>query len=315
MESFEMSNIIPFNDIFYKYCFYNPFFTVLNHFNIDIKIFISDDFFVYKYNEKNDDFYIMYLNSDDQFDTLRNNGVLVNTQNKSSNIVHDLKNSIRSNNPVILKLLRPITYLAFFGFDDSNKMFKTVKERGVDTILIDIPYEEIEIKYNRRIEKHEQNFGPIIEPTYFEFQNNNRQIPCTNEIDIKKTFIKNIITKKNDYRLSLDKDLRLFIKNFTQKVSSETIIKDNIEALLTQIKNIRNNKVSQKYSFEVIIGINDTTNLLEIIVENWKLIMALLTKYQISGKYSIEKIQKCIEKLNEIYEYEHKVLQTFDKLV
>lgn len=99
-----LSNIEPFNDIFYQYCFYNSFFPVVHHFDKSIMPILINDVIVYNYEKEKNWFcsnvqYIPLKTETELFEYL---SISRNAKVISENLIDDAIKSINNNRPVII---------------------------------------------------------------------------------------------------------------------------------------------------------------------------------------------------------------------
>lgn len=158
-----IKNIIPFNNIFYKSCFYNALFTSLQHFNKSILQFLSAEVYKYEWNQQNNDqmgFQLTYIADQNDIDKLFEQRVYTYGIRNNENIVFDVISAIDENRPVILGIdcfyesIRKDTYqkihwphnIVVFGYNCEMQIFHVIEHSHIDSLEYKeqfIPFEDI----------------------------------------------------------------------------------------------------------------------------------------------------------------------------
>ena len=100
-----INQIEPFNDIFYKSCFYNSLIPILIYYGKDFMPIIVNDICVYqkkRLDSKNTTLTVGYLSQRDPFEIIEDMGIQVSSKAESGDIIHDLVNAIKNKVPVII---------------------------------------------------------------------------------------------------------------------------------------------------------------------------------------------------------------------
>lgn len=214
-----LDNIEPYNDIYYKNCFYQAFFPVVNHFNKDIALFLLNDIFVYDYDKEKDGlrFDLKALSIESESKLMEEIGIVLQAK-KSSSIISDLKTSINSERPVIIPIdayyesFRPGVYLGshtphnllVYGYNEYEQTFNILEQISKDSLRCGkntISYMDTDNCYNGYLNNF-LNDNKL--PTYYEFYLDQSN-PVSNHkdyYDINKyilIFVNSIFEKKRNY--------------------------------------------------------------------------------------------------------------------
>lgn len=319
-----LDNFEPYNDIWYKNCFFHAFFSVVRHFNRDILPFIINDIFIYKYNDvKVDVKFGMEIVSKNSIESiLENMDIGVITKVSSSDIVGDLITSIDDERPVIIMIdcyyesIRPDAYqknhwphsLLIYGYNNTEEVFYILEHRYRDSYLYEkrtISYADVINSYNGFINYLRTD---IKQATYAEYylkcKGNNSETSHIKKDVYEDMFFENLQKNKESIYISLE-NLKLFTEDFKQIVFDELLLKNNVEDLLNALNGIINNKNLERYSILKIFGSKlNSINLCESIINNWGFIRGIIGKYKISSQYNLKSFEKSIEKLIDIYDLE-----------
>lgn len=244
----EISNIYPFNDIFFKNCFYNSAFPIIKHFNRDVSTYLINSIPVFNINSKLG-IVSGYCDTKEIYDLLTDDGIICNYKTISENLLLDIKDSINKGRPVIIWVdcyyepLRKDTYKKkhlghtwlVYGYDDDNKQLNIIEHKYSDNLTYEkqiISYDDACICYKGYLEMR----GEKSKYSFYEFtmsDDNKRIMPLT-----EKQFIQiciqnhNIILKNESVTLEYINSLYMNLKNsIIEKDAYNDIIKDISEML------------------------------------------------------------------------------------
>ncbi|MCR3761929.1 non-ribosomal peptide synthetase, partial [Clostridium felsineum] len=323
-----IDNIEPFNDIFYKNCYYNALFPVIKHYNKNILLFLINDVLVYDYNAEKAYIDIQYIGCNPIKDILYEEGIDICGKDISNDIIDDIIKAIKKESPVIMTIdcyyssIRQDTYkkihwshaLLVYGFNLNTKKFNVIEHSHKDNLTYSkatMSFEDLKNSYLGYI----KNFSKK-EPTYFEIVNvkeNKSNMIAKDELDKlqKKTLIKNILLKKEDLYKGLN-ELQKFVQMYSDVIISEKTIKEKVESYVEGINHIINAKYVEKYRIEHVLGKNTTyyKKIIEII-ELWENVRIYLGRYMYSGKFIAENFKLSVEKMYKIIEKEKEFIEMF----
>ncbi|MCX7922794.1 MAG: BtrH N-terminal domain-containing protein [Clostridia bacterium] len=148
-----LDNIGPFNDIFYKMCYYNALFSVVNHLGKSVLPFLASDVYAYNYdtnkNIPNIDFKILSFKTDEQL--LKESGIVEEAKEPGYDVIEDIIESISADKPVILfvdcyyESIRRDVYLKhhwphsllIYGYDESKQVCNVIEHKYRDSLTYD----------------------------------------------------------------------------------------------------------------------------------------------------------------------------------
>ncbi|NJD02586.1 MAG: hypothetical protein FIA99_08325 [Ruminiclostridium sp.] len=326
MQNQKVLDIIPFNDIFYKSCFYNPFFTAVIYFKDSIIPFLANDFFIYRYNRKNKcdiNFRLMIENAEPESKILEYMGICLNTKIFCTDLIEDIQQSILNNRPVLLVIDDyfkhperhwPHAYLAY-GFDNINKICNIIDIPANLCIKSEILYTDLVTAHNDYHAHFNKNMDII---TYKEiFSCDDSWKDKTNINKFRSAYANNLLKIKGKLYIGL-KDLLIFTDDYENIVLDEALFKTYAKELVKILKWITVEKESQKYGLQKLFG-NEPVfmGVLEAIIDYWSFIKAIMFKYNFSSVYKIESLSATIKKIRQIYDLEYdyleKVFSYFEK--
>ncbi|MHB1392564.1 MAG: amino acid adenylation domain-containing protein [Clostridia bacterium] len=317
-----LENVQPFNDVFYRGCFYHSLFPALRYLECDIKSILANELITYTYQQEEDGvgLSVKYDEINDMDMVLEEAGVKCYTKVRCVDIIKDVKRAISKNRPTIVSTdcyyepIRNDMYMknhwwhciSVFGYDDDNQMCNVIEQSDLNSLDFKkylMSYEDVRNSYNGylRIFLKGQEF-----PTYYEYDVNvaNTCEHIISRKDYRDTYAKNLLARKE---MILDgiEYLLVFIENFKRITSSENLISQNCSDLLFTFGIILTRKQSEKYKIIQFFGSdNQLCDLSDEIASNWNLLRAVVQKYYISKRYKSSTFEKLLINLNRIYECE-----------
>jgi hypothetical protein len=320
-----LDNIKPFNEIFYKNCFYNSFFPVVNYFNKNVTRFLVNDILVYKFEGKDEDvaLNVEYLPCLRIEQLLRLENMNMINKISCSDIIADIISSVSQNRPVIIwvdcyyESIRTDAYnknhwphtLLIYGYDMSRRLFNIIEHRHRNNLTYEkrtLSFEDVSNSYYGFI----NNFGlDQVAETYMEFYDIRIGEECQTDSTAGgcyySTFTSNNHEKKDHIYKGLE-DLKHFLEGFEQTAGNEALLKINIEGLLKGVNDIINAKNVEKYKIRHLPNLDsECTVLLEKIIDDWDTVRGILARYFYSSEYIIESLELSVEKIKNIYKLEN----------
>ena len=102
MNNKEIVSINTFNDFYYKSCFYNAFFSIVNYFDKDILPILSNDVLIYHKEDNEENMEIKYLEIQQFINVINSVGIGVKLKFKCEDVISDIKSALCRNRFVIL---------------------------------------------------------------------------------------------------------------------------------------------------------------------------------------------------------------------
>ncbi|MGE5632635.1 MAG: amino acid adenylation domain-containing protein [Caulobacteraceae bacterium] len=326
-ESKILEGVQPFNDVFYRSCFYHSLFPALRYLNCDLESIFANELIMYTYQQEENGIglSIKYDEVEDMDKVLEESGVICYTKVRSFDIIKDIKAAISRNRPAIVSTdcyfepIRKDMYMKnhwwhcilVYGYDDRTQMCNVIEQSDINKLDFQeylMSYDDIRNSYNSYLKLFlkGQEF-----PTYYEYEA--RGVDIIDSIPDHKTyrdkFQKNLLDRK-DMILEGIEHLAKFMENFRRITSNESLISKNCSDLLFTIGIILTRKQSEKYKIIQFYGDdNQLCALMDEIISDWNLIRAVVQKYYISKRYKQSTYVKLMDNLNRIYENERKYHQ------
>lgn len=321
-----LDNIEPFNDIFYQRCFFNSFFPIANHFKVNVLDIIVNYTNIYKLNEINgiSTLDIMYIPDKSLEQLINELGLQAEVKKYSRDLLNDIKSSITDNRPVILwidsfyepnrndtylKMHLPHTLLVY-GFDSSKQECNIIEHKHFENLSYEkmvIGFEDIINSYNGFLD----NFIEVENvPTYNEYHLKHIDEPKGEEEQDHLLNLINIMLKnKERYDCSLGA-LKEYWKFFNFNCGNEFYFKNNAEVILQSFNDIINSKRAERYLlWNLFNNSNSIIYSIDKIAENWSFVRATIARYVFSSVYKEEAFKTSIRKIEEINEFENRLLE------
>ncbi|KAA6447672.1 cysteine peptidase family C39 domain-containing protein [Bacillus swezeyi] len=145
-----LPHIRPFNEVFYRSCFFNCYFSVVRSFREELYPYLLNDIFSYQIDE--DGYIHMDCTSVHNPEKLMNlQGIFAEKQSRCDELIENVKNDVLQEKPVIIWLdthaqpYRP-EYLSkhyrncvlIFGFNDSDETASILENRYLDNLSYEI---------------------------------------------------------------------------------------------------------------------------------------------------------------------------------
>jgi len=321
-----IGNIEPFNEFLYRSCFYNAAFPAVLHLSKGISSILTNDVPVYTYDNKLQ-LGIDYLAQNTLEDTLNYDGVCVEKKYKVQDIVSRIIEAINCSRPVVIAVdcfyesIRSDMYqkehwphyLLVYGYDISQNTFNIIEHVNRDSLT----YEKKRITFKEVIEASEgysKYFKQDDDPILFEFflaEGSSRfaSEPEKSNLLFKGIYANHVYNCQNSIIEGLEK-LNLFRTDFESIALSENDLYKNADMLIKGFNDIVNAKKVEFYKASKIYkGEQGIVNLVQSILEHWIYIRSIVVKYLYSKVYNQAQLETCIDKLNLIYDLEHKYHQ------
>ncbi|WP_297418088.1 hypothetical protein [Clostridium sp.] len=317
----------PFNEIFYRDCFYNSFFPIVNYFKRDIFSFLVNDIVAYKEDNEtsNLNFNIDYL-SVNPFAQICSEECLIQSEckEKSEDLVQDIIESINKERPVIVFIdcyyekIRPEMYkkvhwfhtITVFGYDIEDKTFDIIEHKYKDNLgymkrkIGFLELKECNDGFIQNCLEKVGNFAYSFYSFYLDKSLEENYYPKDKK-SLCDTFKSNLLLKKQEIVCGIN-SLENFSKSLEEIVLKETVLKDKAEDILNIINNIINCKRVEQYKMNILYCENyEIINLIDLILEEWNRLRKVIVKYLVSGVYKVKDIEKAIESIKEIVELEN----------
>lgn len=323
-----LEGIEPFNNFFYKSCFYNSLFSICQWCDISILPCLVNDVAIYKLGEEQE-LMLEFLSSKSTEQVLENMGLKGKIKWQCNDIIKNIENAILNGNPVIIWIdcffesIRPTEYLKnhwphtllVYGYDNEEKLFNVIEHRYRETLSYEkrlITYEDV----INSVEGYVNNFQKNLKiHSYYEFYCNlSKPRNLSSELikQILSCFKHNLIGNSEQIFNGIE-SLKAYKHIFTEIVSDEVILNNNMDYLLQTLNSIINTKEIEMYRIKALLSREkDLFNKLDEIINYWTEIRMVIAKYKYSSVYRLTAMQNCVDTIEKIYntelEYNKKLL-------
>lgn len=309
-------NVKPFNEFPLSGCFKHQLLSALQGLNVNILTYITNTFYIYKIKN-------CILNSRQiQFNSYSNNYKDMNIKMLHKKLIkngfiNEILKQLNKNRLIIIPCdcyelsyrtdmyhkLHSLHYILIYGYNDKNKSFYTIDHDYLNSFQYKkklIKYIDIEnsfIAYKENFYKKNNSLLYVIYKT----SNKNNQSTIS--------FIENIRNNKHFINQGLN-ELKQYIHNFNHLINNKKLFLKKIEEIYKSFVIIRQHKEREKYQLQYCFKRKVLTNILNKIIYEYTLIIAIFYKCFITTKNNYSSLLKCKEKLNNIYQLEEKLIHT-----
>jgi hypothetical protein len=323
-----ISPIEPFNELYYKLCFYNSIFPVIHHFNRNILSILINDINFYDFNEINGSKrltmdYHSYQPIEAVVQTLGINAVI---KKESPDIINDLIYGLNNEHPVIIwvdcyyasirkdmyqKRHYAHTWLVY-GYDKNKEIFDIIEHNHKDNLT----YGKKEISFNELKDAYNGVFihchDDMIKDNYYEFYTNpDSHSKNGNNSDHMVMLYKNFERLKSHVLRGLNK-LEDFISYFKEVYMEQEKLLEEAEALINGFNDIINAKNVELYKYKILFDEKDEKVVnVKTIIDCWTFLRNVLARYMYTGEYEGQSLKEAYDKLYNVYGIEKNLYQNF----
>ncbi|HEX2926731.1 MAG TPA: BtrH N-terminal domain-containing protein [Ruminiclostridium sp.] len=323
MNSNVIENIEPFNDIYFKSCFYNSLFPVVDYFGSDLNRILFNDIIVYDAEPKGDEDgigvkYIPILSDDELIDHLK---LDVEMKESCPDVIGRIQTDISQNRPVILWVdsfyepLRTDTYmkhhnphtLLIYGFDRKQEIFHIIEHKSRENLS----YKKRQIAYgdvSQAVKGYQEKFMTPGRFSYYSFiglrkQTGKHQIQLSEDFSARKENI-----------LEGLRYLEKFLDYYRKTVLDEKLLKNNVNDLIKSLNTVINFKRVECYRFKRLFS--DKYYLTEMaceIEELWEVLRVDVAKYLFFYTYDRDVFYRGVERSQKILQLEYRFYEELVK--
>lgn len=331
----EIPNIEPFNDFYYKSCYYNSLFPVIRHYNREIQPFLANDVIVYEYLNRPHEVAFtagqLPMHSDEHI--LDSLGILMQAKIYSGDVLGDIRRAISREKPVIVWVdcfYEPLRYDTWqkkhlqhtwlvYGCDECDRTCSILEHKHKDSLSYGkrvIGWQDLIRCYNGFNENYNPE-GKI--SSYMEYS----CLPADGtgvltDLSAQKTGRDHFAANMFKHRAVIFEGLKQ-LKRFAEDIQNTDIRQpewtENIKLLFESLNHIVNVKRVEAHRTAVFFDAHkELVSLSAEIVENWELIRTQIGKFIFTSVFTEELPEILIEKLLLIYQAEYKFnLNLFSK--
>ena len=316
-------NIRPFNDLFYKDCFYNSLFSLFSYYGIDIYKYMVDDIIHYEYRNEAGLIYSNYLENKSIYDLMKEDNVQFVTEKFYEDIIKQITSSIDSERPTIIlydpyynsirrdvfKKIHLDHSIVINGYNKRKGLIYAIEHNHWESLAYEqfaIPFNDIENAYYNGLKYFDYPFS------YFQIIDHSSKL-TGKELLINK-YLKCVLKYENIIQEGICQ-LNKFIKKYKNEILIQEELKQNAEKYISSFNKIINSKQYEKYRIEYLFGKeSELWSSIDIIIESWKKVRMCLGKYFYSGIYKSDPLIKSIDELNKISSKEVEFITIIRKL-
>ncbi|MEV2395949.1 amino acid adenylation domain-containing protein [Paenibacillus larvae] len=323
-EQYILTPMEPFNDIFYKNCFYNSAFAVMKHFNRNAVDLIINDLGVYAYEQNFQKLNIEYIQLKAIETILEEQQIGMETKIRSRQIVEDIMHAISIKRPVIIwvdcfysslradkyqKEHYPHTWLVY-GYDTALLEFTIIEQAHNDQLSYGkrtVSFEEIASAYNGYVEQFSEQHPD--EPTYYEFYLDTGCGDGHEDFhDRSKHYtdflLDSYVQNKGSVEKSLEQ-LMLFIDDFEAIALHPEALERKAPEYLESLNDVINGKRVERFKVRSLFGDEwKGDQLISDIIKNWEMVRTVVAKYHFSSIYNQQAVAEAISRLKVIEQLE-----------
>lgn len=311
-----IKNVEPFNDVFYKNCFYHSLFPVITHFSKSILSFLANDVGVYTYDATRGALGLGadYLSEEPDNGLLNQMGISEYTEVPLNDLTERLIHAVDSGRPVIIFVdsfyepFRIDTYqkmhyahtLLIYGYDNQKRLFHIIEHAHHDALS----YKKRVISFEDTDKAYEGYSAAFGESEYSRYSAYTEfyAVPEEEPLDLKRVMKKNAEKRKAEITSGID-SLIAFTGDYAELLAKggEAVL-TSAGGLIRALNGIMDNRRVERYKLEKIFGTGCPLNgLLTPIIGLWGEIRTDLIKLRTNPVYKPEAFKAHLIKLHEIY--------------
>lgn len=318
----KIENVKPFNDFFYRDCYYNSLFSILKHFGVDIWKVMANEIFIYRGDHENCLHGIAsYICAKPMDLVLQEQGVKCSYFCEKENIIQQAIEAIDHDKPVIALVdcyeeeIRKDFFhkehlehsILLYGYDEKSKEFIVIEQTRKNTLN----YSEKRISFQSlkdAVNSHKEIYGKYKadEPLLTCFSYAEKQGSVRIKKSAKDIFARNYLNALPEFAVQ-DK-IRMQIKNKLSEFLSDRVY-DNVvmEEILEDLNIINNAYLVEKIKLSLYFSDKELENLLEDILGNWQAVRLTILNTIFKGN-NLEEKRKVAKKRLVLLEEEEKKL-------
>lgn len=329
--SVRLEPIVPYNDVFYKGCFFNSLFSMLPYYGVDELSIVCNDIIQYQGNIDGNGLNVVYKELRKLDKILLEQGIRMTGYGRVDvgRLGDQVKAALSGGRPVIVWVdsyylpERKDTYLKMhwahslliIGFDEARNVCYMVEHTDRESLTYahrEISFGDLQDAYNGFIKE----WPHVQDPIYLEFQSVTPAIVNSEEmvVSIGKHFARHL-AHDHEWFAQSQHELRGFRMKFSEIVTREEEIKAVAGRLLECMSSIINAKKVEKLRIHKLYS--QDTGLLEYadaIVSEWNKVRTAVGKFFFSGVYHRTSLLGAVTSLERIEELEEAVYKCWVRI-
>ena len=320
-----ISNIKPFNDVYYIDCFFNSVFPILEHFGRSIYPVLANDVFVFchrieegflhpsvkniqitGFSELSDDLDIQNDNRFTGFDLIALTRHAVDNQRPV--VVWVDCHEIEMRKDAYQKTHWAHTLLAY-GYDDATSQVHVIEHRHRDNLF----YKPMTMSYQDFVNGNNgyiSHFHHGQFPTYHEFYVSQEQGDnALGDDGVRKRHCGVLAVNLRNHMGDMTKgmeNLARFTKDYQYLVLNGKDYAGNIPFLVAQLNKVINFRTMEAYRMERLFGTDSMgVKPLRELISQWSTARLILAKLAAYGKYEQEPMQNTVDRIKQVEDLEN----------
>ena len=286
--------ITPFNEFFYRECYYLSLFSIVSYLNMDILTFLINDIPFYYKDIDIGYINVQYINYIDLENLFLNNHIQPHHESYQEDLVSQIKSKIDMGNPVIVWLdsfYQPYIMDTFqkqhiqhtctiYGYNSSEQLFYVVDHISKDSLSYShqtisfIDLQKACVKYLEHFPTSDANKLLI---TFEKTKNEVLREKITLE-EKGKNYLE-FLQKNKDVVLHGMEILHEFINEIRTVIEDRTVFLSYYQSMMEIINVIANTKKAETYKMKHLYGEDSHYYKISIKIENaWDMLRKILTK-------------------------------------
>ncbi|GKU76569.1 beta-ketoacyl synthase N-terminal-like domain-containing protein [Paenibacillus sp. L3-i20] len=324
-EVFILPRIEPFNDLYYRNCFYNSFFPVVNHFGGGILPFLLNDLIVFHHSglEDSSGYELCYREVQPLESLFSQLNLIVQTNYGFDDLTDELIQSIRQGNPVIVWIdiyyvpMRKDAYmkqhvdhtLLIYGYDEQNRLFYMLEHDRRENLSYKpctIGFDDL-VRACQGFQEHYQEMEHRA-ASYVISHNSDADRWRLDLPELKGIFARNLLNNLHSLNESMEV-LKQFVKWIKHISSTEDCLKQNVGMLVDTLNQMLMAKQVEGYRITALYGVDA-----EILVahrecvDHWETIRKGIVRFFYVPTYQIDRIEAIHARLDRLLAAEERFL-------
>ncbi|GFN33012.1 SDR family NAD(P)-dependent oxidoreductase [Paenibacillus xylaniclasticus] len=319
-ETLILPNIEPFNDIFYRNCFYNSMFPVIRSFGRSIAPFLANDLILYE--ENNGHFAVRY-DAIQQMEVLfTNNNIRAELRYGSSDIVNELLVSLSSGQPAVVWVdcyelsirqdafgKRHIDHtLLVFGYDRRERLFHVVEHDRLENLSYrrrTLPFTDLANAFDSFVERYVRTGEHEVTHYLFEPMSNDSASTIDPVIQWARCWHKG--------RLLLQESLSALSRiqaDYIRLTAEDNSLRPHVDRFIAFLNDATAAKRVELYRLHTLLPeAKEEQALLNSILTDWEYVRKGMARYMYGDVYRSEVFESGADRLTQIAEKELKLQQ------
>ncbi|RCW43491.1 C39 family peptidase [Paenibacillus prosopidis] len=308
--------IEPYNGLYFKTCFYNALFPALAYLGRSECRFLMNEMFVYEFDEEHGQISQAAIGLYPEEELYRLLGLAFKREDNMDDPIHSVIRAINHRQPVILLIdsffesIRPDTYQKYHlphyilvhGYDMDRQVFHIIEHRYQESMLYikrELPFEDVALC----CEGVKEKFGHLRHlPNFLSFSLRTGE-PQSEPDPLRNASMDYYRHAWNERERVLGclPEMQKFHRAFSHICASESLLRAWVERQFGQwpfrLTSVILNKMLEKQRLQILEFPETLNSRLGQVIEDWKLIQAILLKYKTTGVYNAESIETVVGKI------------------